>query len=225
MATTEPGSHPGREPVGEGDREVLPGECVISIAEAAGHFWKTLWDLPENRELKSVRKDPNVLLAGDRIHVPAIRPKQESGATDQRHTFVRRGVPSVLRLKCAHLDEPLANQPYTLEIDGRHFTGQTDAEGNLERSIPCGARTGRLRVGVEPNHHDYELNLGGLDPVETVTGQKARLNNLGYLAGQENAEATPEFQAAVRKFQEDQGMAVSGEMDDETRAKLKELTC
>jgi hypothetical protein len=212
-------------PVGTGDRVVVSGECVISIAEETGHFWQKLWELPENEELRTLRKDPNVLLAGDRIHVPPIAPKEESVATEKRHRFRRKGVPSVLSVTCSILGEPLADQPFTLDVDGVIFTGRTDASGGVKQSIPCGARAAVLKVGIEPDLRVYELNLGGLDPIDTMTGQKARLNNLGYTAGSENTELTPEFEAALRAFQEDQKLAVSGKADRATLDKLNSLTC
>ena len=225
MPTEEPVNDEAAGPVGGGEYEVSAGECVISIAEAAGHFWQYLWDHPDNEQLKRVRKDPNVLLAGDRIHVPPIRAKEESISTEKRHRYRRRGVPSILNLVCRILDEPLANLPYTLVIDGISHSGTTDANGAVKRGIPCGARQATLTVGVEPDQHVYELQLGGLDPIETVTGQKARLNNLGYPAGVENNELTPEFTAALEKFQDDHDLAVTGKADKALLDKLKSLTC
>jgi len=225
MPTEETAIDEASGPVGGGEHEVSAGECVISIAEAAGHFWQFLWDHPENEQLKRVRKDPNVLLAGDRIHVPPIRSKEESIQSEKRHRYRRRGVPSILNLVCRVLDVPLADQPYTLLLDGISHSGKTDANGAVKRGIPCGARQATLTVGVEPDVHVYELQLGGLDPIETVTGQKARLNNLGYPAGSENNELTPEFTAALKKFQEDNHMAVTGKTDTALLDKLKSLTC
>ena len=62
------------------------GECVGSIAFEHGFFPDTLWDHPNNAELKGKRGDPNVLLAGDVVHVPDLRPKEVAVAAGQSHT-------------------------------------------------------------------------------------------------------------------------------------------
>ena len=60
---------------------------MSSIAAEFGFLWQTLWDL--NPELKWKRKNPNVLLAGDIVTIPALRMKDESRPTGQKHVFVQ----------------------------------------------------------------------------------------------------------------------------------------
>ena len=95
--------------VGQGEYVVKAGECMSSIAFKQGFFWQTLWDLSENSELQRVRKDPFVLLAGDRVHIPHIRPKMESGGTEQKHTFRRKGVPAHFTLTLLTQGNPRAD--------------------------------------------------------------------------------------------------------------------
>jgi hypothetical protein len=45
------------------------------------------WDDLGNAALKSTRKDPNILLPGDRLHVPPRRPGDVSCATDMLNKF------------------------------------------------------------------------------------------------------------------------------------------
>lgn len=135
-------------PVGLGDHIVRAGECVSSIAKQTGHFWETIWNDAANSELKSIRKQPNVLLEGDRITVPALRPKEESGQTEMRHRFRRRGEPSHLRIRVLDQDKPMAGMPFKLIIDNSQtIEGMTDAEGVLDVPIPGNAKKGELCVG------------------------------------------------------------------------------
>ena len=211
------------KPVGEGNYTVSQGDCMASIAVAHGHFWQKLWDLPENRTLKDTRKDPNILLAGDKVTVPDIEIKEEDRATEQKHRFRRKGVPSVLRLTLMEFDEPLANLPYRLVIDGGAVKkGNTDADGKIEVPVPPKARRGKLTVGPPDRERIYELDLGGLDPVATIRGQKQRLNTLGFTAGSEDNNPGEEFIEAVRKFLVQAELEPQDELNEEAQTKLED---
>src|SRR5208282_5132565 len=162
------------------DYQVQQGDCIESIAFEHGFFWQTLWNDGANASLKSKRKDPNVLMEGDVVRIPDRRPKQDSVATEQRHRFCLKGVPSKLRLVVLENDKPLASEPYLLDIDGQLSKGRTAADGSVELGIPPNARNGRLIVSEGLNQRIYRLDLGGLDPATEVSGVKGRLRNLGY---------------------------------------------
>jgi hypothetical protein len=119
-------------------------------------------------------------------------------------------------------DEPLANVPYRLLIDGRQTEGQTDGEGRIEASIPPNAREGTLtlRPGTE-QQRVIPLQLGHLDPLDTVPGIKERLGNLGFECGDREEEETPEYSAALSAFQEKHGLQVTGILDAATRDALR----
>ena len=44
---------------------VQQGDCMVSIAELCGFFWETLWNHPNNKDLRGLRHDPTVLLLDD----------------------------------------------------------------------------------------------------------------------------------------------------------------
>ena len=106
---------------------VSAGDSIPSIAHDSGHFWETLWNHPDNAELKALRKNPNILAPGDEVTVPPIRIKDFSGGTDARHSFKRKGVPAKLKMQLFLLGEPRSNEKYTLILDGEIIHGTTDA--------------------------------------------------------------------------------------------------
>lgn len=203
---------------------VKAGECISSIASLHDHFGETLWNAPENAELKRQRKDPNVLMEGDRVFVPEHKPKQISKASDARYRFRRRGVPA--KVKVQFLDEdgqPIANEGYRLDLEGRLIKGATDGDGWFEEGIPPGAKEGKL---VFDNGKEYTLRLGYLDPIDSTPGLHQRLQNLGYPCGQDEPnELGPGTLSAVRAYRADQGMSIPDQLDDtvleETRTNLK----
>src|SRR5438046_1679636 len=72
------------------DYQVQRGDCINSIAFDGGFFWETLWHHASNASLKSKRKDPNVLMEGDFVHIPDIIFKEELVATEESHRFKRK---------------------------------------------------------------------------------------------------------------------------------------
>lgn len=199
---------------------VEAGECVGSIAFANGFFPRTIWEHPENADLRAKRKDPNVLLAGDVVQVPDLRSKEIPVAAGQSHKFVRRGVPERFRLQLRRRGKPRADLRFELHVEGKVIEGRTDASGTLEAWIPPDAKEGELLL-VETGER-YRLALGKLDPVEELSGVQHRLFNLGLYQGPLDGKAGPSLAGAVKAFQVRHGLPDTGELDGATRAKLKE---
>jgi hypothetical protein len=201
---------------------VEQGDCLLSIAEEHGFFWETLWDHPKNAELKKKRKDPAILFPGDEVFVPDKRLKELNEPTNQVHKYRLKNVPAKFHVRLLDDDgKPRANLEYVLEIEGKEFKGKTDSEGAIKISVPPGAKTGRLVLVSEDE--EYELALGSLDPIEEITGVQARLRGLGYYDETVDGELTPETEEAVREFQEDYKLEITGKIDDSLRNKLKSV--
>jgi hypothetical protein len=195
---------------------VQEGDCIFSLAVQNGFDWKTLWEHPENAELKRLRKDPAVLEPGDVVKIPPKELKEESGATDKRHRFRLKGTPAKVRIKILRDDQPRANLPYRLTIDGKLQTGNTDGQGLVEMNIPPNAKQGELVVGKPGDEEIYHFQLGTVDPLDTEAGVRGRLRDLGY------DDSLP-LEELLKEFQTDAGLSpVSGNLDDATKAKLKE---
>jgi len=205
------------------DYTVQQGDCMSSIAYERGFFWQTLWDDSSNAELKTKRKNPNVLLDGDIVHIPDLTVKQEPGATEATHKFRRKSVPEKLRMKLLDANnKPRANLDYIIIIDGDSRRGQTDGMGELKEGIPPNAKAGKLILGGD-TAHPITLNLGHLNPISEVSGLKARLVNLGFYGGPIDDNLDDATVQAIRSFQTKQGLPVTGAADDATTAQLQKL--
>ncbi len=217
---TLPGQPPGARQCPT-SHEVEPGECLSSIAYDHGHFPDHLWEHGENAELRRLRENPNLLAPGDVVHVPALRPKELTVKTGQRHVFRRKAVPEKLRFQLHSNDEERAGVQFILTIDGVETGGKTDAEGIAEVWIPPSARTATLTAGEQV----IEIALGSLGPLSSEAGIKARLANLGFLDDPEGA-GPDELEEAIGLFQSRHGIKLTGEADPEFLEKLaEEHTC
>jgi N-acetylmuramoyl-L-alanine amidase len=217
------------------DYEVESGDCMSSIAFENGFFWKTLWNLPANAALKAKRKNPNVLMTGDIVHIPDLTVKQAPGATEARHKFLLKGVPEILRMKLLDADhKPRANLDYTIVIEGDSRRGKTDGQGGLKEKIPPNAKTGKLIFAASPGKdgkpipgkpplRTLTLQLGSLNPISEVSGLKSRLANLGFYKGPIDDNLDGATQQALRAFQMKKGLPVTGAADAATTNLLQKL--
>ena len=198
------------------------GESAISLAKKNGFFWKTVWNHGENAALKAKRKDPTLLYEDDEIFIPEKQTKEVSKGTEAEHTFKLKGEPCKLKLQLLKLGKPRSGEDYLLKIKGELIQGTTDGEGKLEHFIPPDARSGELilRNGQET----YPIRVGDLDPIDKDSGIQQRLNNLGYSCGSEDGDPGEKTKEALKKFQAEQKLKVTGKIDGATKAKLKELS-
>ncbi|MFB3828690.1 MAG: peptidoglycan-binding protein [Bryobacteraceae bacterium] len=222
-----------REWTGEGDWRIVrqplthtavQGDHVPLLAKKYGFGdYRIIWDDPKNADLKTRRKNPNVLFPGDAVFIPEKREKEVPRPTDQRHTFetTKRGI--MLRIVIRNIDdEPVGQKPCTLQVQGGVYKLTTDAEGLIEREIHRDAASGMLNID-DVEDMDIPVKIGHLDPEDTASGQQARLTNLGYYWGPEEGASEQALKSAIEEFQCDHDLKVTGVCDAATQAKLKEV--
>jgi N-acetylmuramoyl-L-alanine amidase len=210
-------------PVGTGEYTVRQGEGIESIAFRNGLFWQTVWLDPGNDELREHRSHPNALLPGDKVHIPEKRVEHVSVSTETKIRFRQKGVPSKLHLVLLDAEEqPRANLEYRLSIDGRLVEGNSNAAGEIIETIAPDAQVCMLTVGQSDTdaEEEYEVDLGYMDPLETLSGVQGRLNNLGFECSEPDGQLSPQTTAAVRAFQKTHGLSETGELDAALRDKL-----
>lgn len=210
----------GEPKIAAGPYTVKQGDHISSIAHDSGFVsWKTIWDDGKNSSLKKDR-NPNVLYPGDVVQIPEKQKKEESVPTTDYHTFQTIGEP--LQLKIVVLDwagNPVVDSDVNIELSTKE-SQMTAGDGSVKKSIhPAADRTGKLVV----KGHELGLKVGHLDPVEELSGQVWRLNNLGYRAGDPKDKTDPDYLSAVEEFQCDNALKVDGDCGPNTQAKLKEV--
>jgi hypothetical protein len=211
---------------------VEQGEYLASIAKDYGFSdLHTIYDHPQNADLKKKRPDPNILLPGDELFIPDKQLKDESCATEKKHRFQVKVPKAWLKIVVKDSEgKALSNQPYTLTVATLTSKGTTDGAGSLQQKIPIGIELGQLtldKLGLT-----WPLKIGHLDPVHDegddtdnaiISGLQARLNNLGFHCGSVDGELGPQTTEALRRFQQTvMGRKdATGAPDKETRDALR----
>jgi hypothetical protein len=195
---------------------VQQGDCLASIAAMNKRSWQTLWNHPDNAALKKKRQSPNVLYPGDVVNIPDIVVKTHACATGATHVFQTSSAKTLFRVRLLEDGRPRKNLKYELHVDQLTFTGTTDGDGMVEQRIPATASQAIL-VTVEDA---ISFDFGNLDPIEEDSGAKQRLRNLGFLHEAEASGSDDVLSDAVREFQQQWGLPVTGQVDATTRQKL-----
>jgi hypothetical protein len=211
-----------------GNYTVQQGDHLSGIAKAFGFSsYQTIWNDPNNADLKAQRVNPNVLYPGDQLYIQDKDLTQYPRPTEVRHKFIRHKPELKLCLVLEDLyEKPIANASCSLQLGSDTRTVTTDGTGRLEQDIPPDVQDAVLTINA--NQTPYQgvslaIKIGSLDPVEEVSGQQARLNNLGYFAGEVGGTDDDALESAVEEFQCDQGLTVDGICGAGTQAKLKQV--
>ncbi len=178
---------------------VRQGEHISGIAEEEGFGdFHIIWDRPENAAL-SASRDPHILFPGDEIFIPDRSDKSEVEPTTQVHFFDVKIPKLFLRIRVHDPNNrPIAAAPCDLGLEGKDtISKDTDKDGLVvpEEQIPRRQKKAELRVHFQhqpvkktdpPPPEEilkFDLRIGSLNPKTKLSGQQARLNNLGYFAG------------------------------------------
>jgi hypothetical protein len=221
---------------------VKQGEHLSHIAALYGFSdYKAIWDFGDNAELRKKRKDPHILAPGDVVAIPDPRQKTVSKPAGTTNRFKLATVVLQLRVKMIdRWDHALHDAPCWFRIDDTDDKGNrkapiavyklTDPKGLFEFSVTRTAVEGELEVQpsaesekVQRRKEKFDVLVGGLDPVTTDNGLRARLNNLGYYAGLiEGFDDREQLRWALEEFQFDHGIKPqNGDLvDDKNLAKI-----
>jgi len=124
------------------------------------------------------------------------------------------------------LDEPVSPLARRAEV---HFTAdpppESAAPGNFDELGPDIVQEPRPAAKDPPAEQPliYTFELRHLDPTGEISGLKGRLRHLGYAIGPADPTLDPRSEEALRAFQTDQGLEVTGELDQATQDRLRAL--
>ena len=200
---------------------IKQGEHISKIALKYGfRDYRTVWNAPENSDLKKKRVNPNVLLPGDILYIPDLRTKTETRPTDKKHVFKVITPKLMLRLVVVDFDnQPLSNTKCELDVEGKKYPLISNSDGKIEQPIPIGAESARLSVpSIE---REWEVKIGHLDPHDEDTGWQQRLINMGYYPKALYDKNEMLLREWIEEFQCDYGLPVTGKLDVATENKLK----
>jgi len=207
---------------------VRQGECLSSIAAQYGYaHYDELYQHPGNARLRELRPNPHLLYPGDEIFIPEREPPAFPVATGERATFRVQSPMAVLRIVLQDADgRAQVGVPWKLEVGEAVHRGETSDDGLVEAEVPAHTTEATLEVEMkiddDPVTHRYPLQIGGLDPVDTTTGVKARLTNLGFACGSVKDEEDERTTEAIAAFRQQAGVDEEGPCGERTRAALVE---
>lgn len=215
------------------DHVVQEGESAESIAVVNGLPTEKVWNDPPNANLKSLRTTPHILMPGDIVHVPALIVQAQPKATQTEHPVVVSVPQSKVQVKfCVGaagknssdtLIVPRAVQAVDYWCDSEQTPRRTwtSVGGVLELSVPATARTLKVRFVDETPPLTITLLLRCLHPIDTPTGVAIRFENLGYGVALKSDMTFNDLQPAIRRFQQEHQLTITGQPDAATKDRLK----
>lgn len=201
---------------------VQAGENLALIAQKYKVTnWRDIYHCAENTEFRKKRPNPNILLAGDVLHIPEQKPKSVYVRTGANHRFVvKKGEPQKLIFRLIDaMGKPLVKVPAVFDIGGTSQTRVSDRNGKVELIIPPPVPEEiPLEVFANPDanepSHQFIVKPGYLDPINTVSGIQARLNSMGHDCGVADGLYGKKTKAGIESFEQAKSLPVNGKMSE-----------
>jgi hypothetical protein len=198
---------------------VRPGDYLLKISVNLGFDADAVWGLAENKPLRDLGRDPNILCPGDVLYVPGDPPPPLSLQTGSLNMFNAPNAPVKVQVRFTERGKPLVNEPYLVE--GADVPpGSLDGDGNFQADIVTSVE--QLIVRFPNRYEAYTVTVGQLDPITERSGVIQRLAHLGYLpAGVAPTTVDDDtLDVALRTIQRFAQIEETGIVDDATRQEL-----
>ena len=152
------------------DPYILKPDDVVTIPDLEVQKLPCATDRRHTFKRRGVPARFKIRLTEDVLNQPTSSPADESQGDADDAVYEDPQIPPRYETR------PRANLKYILQIEGQSITGATGQDGSIEQRIPPNARKGTLIL--EPgtvNESRIDVELGALDPADTVSGAKRRL--------------------------------------------------
>jgi hypothetical protein len=200
---------------------VRTGDHLDRVAAAHGLDPDVVWNLPENADLRQLRKKPNILCEGDILYLPDPPARQWlTVAIGGTNSFVAKPAQTTFSVAITYDGKPLANEPFTVHGFPQSDPQSTDGDGKL--TIVVDLAVSQVTVEFPRLPLVRTFRIGHLDPLTEPSGLTQRLVHLGYLSPR-SAEggSASNLEGALRAFQRDQQLPETGVADDATLSALE----
>src|SRR4051812_9076428 len=178
---------------------VKQGERLATIAAMYGVSPTIIYAAPDNAELWKKRPNPNHLLPGDEVSLGD--PNRPSDLpTGAGHTLmIANGRDETVSLFLgSRYDASFAGQKFELKAGNRTIQGTVPDDNVIVAVVALGTEAGVLKLWLSEDPEviaSWTLKIGPLDPITEVSGVQARLNNLGYGAGEVDGNEDDDLKA------------------------------
>ena len=204
---------------------VKDGEHLALIAENSG--FSSVDPIVKHAKNAALfrERQPGVLGVGEIVFIPDAQPAKFAASTGMTHTFVKKILRVRVRLVLQEFGGK-AQEARTCRVacQGKETEVTTGSDGLLEFPIPPSANVATVTVAAPPaasKETTLKLDIGGVGPVTDEDSVMQRLQNLGYFRPCFPEEERAERRGAIEEFQLENGLKVTGELDDATGSRLE----
>ncbi len=200
---------------------IRQGDYLSKLAASRGFDPKEVWEHDSNKDLRGLRQNPEVLCPGDVLRVPTRSPPSVPLRLQTQNAFSAE-VPKIeLHIVVKGSDDrPRVNARYKVYgAQADALEGTTDGEGVATFKLAVTVES--IQIVFEKDESAYHFHVGHLDPADQATGVRQRLEHLGYYEERLGArDAEERLKEAIRNFQTQERLTVTGVADEETQARL-----
>ncbi len=169
---------------------IRQGDYLASLAHQFSFDANAVRSDPKNATFRQLRPDPNILYPTDILYIPDQNgsPTMKTLATGTTNTFVSDAPSVTVTHQFAGVGgSTYACAAYTVQELEQLTVLVTDENGVATFKVPVTLDT--ATVVFTKTGESCPLSIGALDPIDTLSGIFARLQNLGYIL--ENAQFDP----------------------------------